>query len=89
MTKLYILSFDPYKSNATFLHSVITNMPLMKAWWHYIGSAYLITSTSSAAEIQNHINTRWTGNYLLIEVDPKNSGGWLPKAAWDWINSNP
>ena len=85
--KLYILSFDPYLTDATKLHGIIITLPGTVDWWHYIGSAYLISSTSSAYTLQNHINTRWAGRFLLAQVEPSDTGGWLPQEAWDWINS--
>lgn len=87
MSKLYILSFDPHLTNAQLLHNLITTMPSTIDWWHYLGSTYLIVSDLSAVDIQGHINTKWVGNFLVVEVNNKNSGGWLPKVAWDWINS--
>ena len=27
-------------------------------------------------------------NFLIAEIKPKNTHGWLPKEAWDWINKH-
>lgn len=85
--KIYLLVFDPYKTDAVALHNIITTMAYASEWWHYIGSAYLITSSSTATEIQNYINMSWSGFFLITEINGRNSGGWLPQEAWDWINS--
>ena len=85
--KIYMLAFDPYKTNSTTMHSAVISIPDVGEWWHYLGSAYLVTSNLSALEIQNHINARVTGQFILAEIIPSNTGGWLPKLAWDWINS--
>jgi hypothetical protein len=85
--KIYLLVFDPYKTNADSLHTIITTMPYTREWWHYIGSAYLIVSTAAAVDIQNYINSRWNGFFLTMEVNKRNAGGWLPIEAWNWINS--
>lgn len=85
--KIYSLSFDPHVSNAENLHAIVTAMPHTIEWWHYLGSTYLITSHASALELQNYVNQKWVGRFLVSEIQPKNTGGWLPKEAWDWINS--
>ena len=85
--KLYLFVFDPAKSNPYTIHPIITGMPLKSDWWHYIGPAYILASTSSAIEISNYLNARSIGSFMLTEINAHNSGGWLPKAAWDWINA--
>jgi hypothetical protein len=85
--KVYMLAFDPYKTNAGVMHSAIITVPNISDWWHYLGSAYLFTSTASADDIQNHINQIVKGQFLLAEIIPSNTGGWLPQLAWNWINS--
>ena len=85
--KLYLLVFDPYKTDPTALHNIITNLPNTTEWWHYLGSAYIIASRLNALELQNYINSRWVGFFLATEINAENAGGWLPQEAWDWINS--
>lgn len=85
--KIYMLSFDPYKTDAQALHTLVSSMPLMVEWWHYLGSTYLLTSHSTALQLQNYINSHWSGQYLLSEINAHNSGGWLPNTAWTWINA--
>lgn len=84
---MYIVAFDPYKSDAGAMHKLITTMPHTVDWSHYIGSAYLFRSNSNAATLENYINNHWVGNFIISPIDPENTGGWLPKDAWDWVNS--
>lgn len=84
--KIYMLSFDPHKYDADKLHSVIATMPHMHSWWHYLASTYLITSTAEVITLQNYINMNWEGRFLITQMDPYNTGGWLPNDAWAWIN---
>jgi hypothetical protein len=83
---IYLLVFDPYKTDAAKMHSLITDMPYALEWWHYIGSAYIFTSRSDADVIQRHIHERWEGYFYVSEITASNSGGWLPEEAWNWIN---
>lgn len=86
MNKIYLLAFDPYKTNAVGLHEIIKNSPYLSNWWHYIGSAYLLKSNHTLYTIQNDIIRKWPNqHFFLIEVNTYNFGGWLPQAAWDWI----
>lgn len=86
MNKIYILVFDPYKTNSMALHEVIKNSPYALTWWHFIGSAYLIKSQYTLGTIHQQILNEWPNQFfMLTEVDLKNSDGWLPKEAWDWI----
>lgn len=88
MYKLYLLVFDPYKTDADALHRVIDKIPGLLYWWHYIGSGYILKSTSNAAAMEDYINRNWSGNFFLTEINANNSGGWLPSEAWNWINKN-
>lgn len=83
---MYLLSYDPYKVDASALHQVIDSSPYIRSWSHYIGSSYLIKSDHSVSHIVEDINARWPNQrYLLIKIDPYNYGGLLPRKAWDWI----
>jgi hypothetical protein len=84
--KLFLLAFDPQRSDATTLHNVITSLPFAHQWWHYLGSAYILATVASALDIQSAINTQWKGFFIVAQIDAYNSGGWLPAEAWDWIN---
>jgi hypothetical protein len=87
MTRIYLLAFDPYKTDSVKLHEVIKEKTHIKDWWHYIGSTYLIASDFTLATVHNDILKGWPKQrYLLIEVDPKVSNGWLPPEAWAWIH---
>lgn len=86
MNKIYLLTFDPYKTNSVALHNIIKSNSYISNWWHYISSAYLIKSSYTLVTLQNDIIRQWPNqNFLLIEINTQNFGGWLPKAAWDWI----
>jgi hypothetical protein len=88
MNRVYLLSFDPYKTDAKMLHQVITSSLQVKDWWHYIGSCYLIVSTAQLSTLHAEIMRRWPKQrFLLMEVSlrPDNNNGLLPQDAWTWI----
>lgn len=85
--KIYLVSFDPHVSDGQKLHTVISNCNLISHWWHFLGSTYLLYSTNSLTEITIYIRAGWPNqSFLIIEVNPKSCDGWLPQAAWSWIN---
>lgn len=58
------------------------------AWWHFLGSTWLVDTGLDAAGIwkrlEPHIDTN--DRALVIGVT-RDYSGWLPKDAWDWIRS--
>jgi hypothetical protein len=57
-------------------------------WWHYLGSTWLVDTSISADGIWNRIGKHFDQNdYALVIGVTRDYQGWLPKEAWDWINS--
>ena len=56
------------------------------AWWHYLGSTWLVDTALDASAVWNRLEPHVDANdnVLIIGVT-KDYGGWLPQAAWDWI----
>lgn len=80
-------SFDLGKFNA-YIQSLHT-MGYIYAWWHYIpGALYFVDTSLDVNQIHNllikHIPYR---HFIVMEVNPKNQQGWLPKEAWDWFKT--
>lgn len=85
--KAFLLTFDPHFANVQSVHDVITGLPGVKEWWHYLSGTYIITSSSDLIAINKEIKSRWPdGWYILTEVK-KPVIGLLTKEGWDWINS--
>lgn len=83
---LYLLSFDPHKTDAKGLHQVIDKNPHVKDWWHFLGSTYLLASNESLYTVKQYIKQNWPQQrYIIIKVDASDYNGWLPQKAWDWI----
>jgi hypothetical protein len=86
---IYVVSFDPHKTDADKLHQVISNSQNIQNWWHYLGSTYLLKSSYSLTTIKNEILQKWPNQkFLIIKADSSEFSGWLPADAWDWIRSN-
>jgi hypothetical protein len=57
-------------------------------WWHYMASTWLLSTTKTPQQVSDAIHPHLAEQDLLFvcELNP-NYQGWLPKPAWDWINS--
>lgn len=88
---LYLITYNIDKEkDYKNLYDAIKNAG--QAWWHYIDSTWIIKSSENVGNIyrqlQPHIDK--SDNLLIIKIDPSRGSkqGWLPKKAWDWINTN-
>jgi hypothetical protein len=84
---LYSINYDLKKQGKDYkgLHEAIKSCGV---WWHYLGSTWLVDTSLNAAGIFNKVKSHIDAddNILIIGVT-KDSSGWLPQAAWEWINS--
>lgn len=57
------------------------------AWWHYLGSTWLVDTSLDAkgifGRLENHIDKN---DFVLVIGVRRDYQGWLPKEAWEWIN---
>jgi len=58
-------------------------------WMHYIEQSCLVTSPldqdSMTKQLVQHIET--TDSLIVVKLEPHQFNGWLPKSAWDWMES--
>ena len=56
-------------------------------WWHYLASTWLLSTSKAPIEVYNEIAPLMlnTDSLLIAEMGSSQPQGWLPKAAWDWI----
>ena len=84
----YALIFDrDDQTNFKQLHDQLVSLDSVKNWFHYIKSAYILISDKTTAnaldkDIRMIFRER---NYLIVAINLKDSQGWLPERAWNWI----
>ena len=82
---IYAINYDLKKPGRDYkgLHEAIKGCG---AWWHYLGSTWLVDTTLDAKGIWKRLNPHFDKNdrALIIGVT-KEYQGWLPKEAWEWI----
>jgi len=83
---IYSINYDLKRpgQNYNALHEAIKGCG---AWWHYLGSTWLVDTSLNAKEIWDRLSPHVDKNDNMLVVGiTRDSSGWLPKAAWDWIN---
>jgi hypothetical protein len=59
------------------------------AWWHYLPSAWLIVTSNQPVDVYNALAPCISStDRILVMPVTKPVFGWLPQAAWDWIDAN-
>jgi hypothetical protein len=84
--KTYAILYDRDTVDTEALHNFISDNEIVRNWWHYITSCYIIRSDFSAREIADALpRSMREGSFLVVEVNLNNSNGWLTDKAWQWI----
>jgi len=87
----FALMFDrDDQTNYKELHDNLVALDCIKNWFHYIKSSYILISDLPTAnaldkEVGNIFKDK---NYLLVSINLKDSQGWLPEKAWNWIEKH-
>ncbi|HMU50759.1 MAG TPA: hypothetical protein PKA13_13370 [Geminicoccaceae bacterium] len=86
MIVIYAVNYDLKKPGQDYsaLYDAIKSCG---AWWHYLGSTWLVDTNLSADGIWKRLAPHADKNdlFLIIGVTNEHSG-WLPREAWNWIN---
>src|SRR5258708_7667872 len=60
----------------------------ISTWWNHIPGVFIFNTERDLVRLQADFLPFFAGkHFLIIEVNPYRTGGWLPQAAWDWLNS--
>lgn len=84
---IYAINYDLNRSGQNYdaLHEAIKGCG---DWWHFLGSTWLVSTSLNAQAIWNRLQPHIDENDLCLVVGiTRDFDGWLPKGAWDWINS--
>ncbi len=88
--RAYILTYNSYDFENNSFHNTLTNAKGIINWWHYISGNYIliVESNITAINISDYIlKIAPDKKFFVCELNLKNHNGWLPNAAWDWINN--
>jgi hypothetical protein len=57
-------------------------------WWHYMASTWLLSTTKAPRDVVEAIRPFIDGqDFLFVCEITANYQGWLPKPAWDWLQT--
>lgn len=57
-------------------------------WWHYLGSTWLVVTAETAVQVWNRLAPHIDKNDYVLVIEVRNNiQGWLPKDAWEWIQT--
>jgi hypothetical protein len=83
---IYSINYDLKRPGQNYdaLHEAIKGCG---AWWHYLGSTWLVDTNLNAKGVWDRLSPHVDKNdSMLIVGITRDYSGWLPQAAWDWIN---
>ncbi|MBE3143933.1 MAG: hypothetical protein IMZ61_08420 [Planctomycetes bacterium] len=87
MSKAYAINYDLKVPNRDY-EGLYKAIKQLGKWWHYIESTWLIMSDESSTQIWDKLRIHMDQNDFMLIIEVRNDvQGWLPKEAWDWINS--
>ena len=84
---IYAINYDLRRPGQNYesLHEAIKNCG---AWWHFLRSTWLVDTSLSASGIWDRLARHVDKNDLFLVIGvTRDYQGWLPRDAWDWINS--
>jgi hypothetical protein len=64
----------------------ITTAPIFHGWWNHLPYTFLVTSDLDADAISESLKPSvGDARFLVIQVNPTESEGRLPRSGWQWI----
>ena len=85
MYKLYIISYSGANSQ-----SIKDAVKTFGAWFNNFDNQYIVCTTLTIEKIEEKLETKinqGSDKLLIIEVELKQTKGWLNNSGWEWIKS--
>ena len=84
----YLLSFDETMVTRQQVLDHLNTLPQVLNWYALLPGSILLVSRSPSSELCAFINHQFPTTFIIITEIPRgNNDGWLPQAAWDFINN--
>ena len=83
---IYAINYDLRRPGQNY-DELIKAIKTLGAWWHHLGSTWLVDTSHTATEIWKRLQPHTDSNdtFLIIGVT-RDYSGWMPQGAWDWLN---
>ena len=86
--RIFLLTVDLFDSTLDLdaLKEFVKTSTLFDNWWNHIPGVFLLVSDRSAGQISEALR-KYThdASFLVMEVDSRESDGWLTERGWNWI----
>lgn len=84
----YCITYDLNKPGQNYA-GVYEAIKKLGAWWHYLDSTWLVSTSLSAEQIWTRLDAviDRSDRILVIRVCGDRQG-WLDEEAWDWIRQH-
>jgi hypothetical protein len=84
----YIVTYD-LKQPASSYEPLFKELRNSYKWFHYLTSTWIVLRYDALAELGPKLRPLiYQGDFLMIMPAKGPADGWLPTAAWTWINEN-
>ena len=84
----YLVSYD-LKGPLQSYEPLFNELKESVYWWHYLNATWIVVRNETLVELGLKLRGLIFNNDRLLIVPAKGpADGWLPKEAWDWINTN-
>jgi hypothetical protein len=88
MLKAYIVNFNCSQCARQKVLDLLDTLPAIKNWYAFLPSAIFVVSDQTAHALAQLLLAKVDGSYYFIsEITSGTANGWLPQAAWDFVNN--
>lgn len=88
MSNVFCVSYDLRGDEADY-SGLFSALQDCARWWHFLESTWLVVFDGTAEELWRRLEPFvQTRDRLLIIAVGRDSQGYLPQKAWDWISEN-
>ena len=87
----FILGYDPFAGNfsiAQLFAFIKDNRNVIQYYTPFAGTYFLKSSETLYDLQQTFYGFFEKANFVIIEVEPSKTGGYLPNNVWSWFNSS-
>jgi len=83
----YLIAYNNTQGfDSNKIHQVITTIPTVTDWWHYLPNLYIVSTIRNAKYLADKIIPYFQGLlFLVVRLDMRDYNGVLNKDAWEWI----
>lgn len=87
MMRPYLFCFNATMGSRQQVVDFLDTLPQILNWYAPLPQSIILISDQPARTLRELIHNRYPQSFFIItEIQSKGADGWLPKAAWDFIN---